>query len=105
MDVSIKDSRLKAINALAATVPDNQVRVPGMRPNDGVSARSIITQLRAFPNLSVAGTANPQWRLHHWAPKKASSPWSIDISGQWRLLFEYDKKTHKITGLRLEQPH
>jgi plasmid maintenance system killer protein len=56
-------------------------------------------------NLAIVATAHPEWRVPHHAPRRVSDPWSIDVSGNWRLLFEYDKKTFEIRGLRLEDPH
>jgi len=104
MQTKAKDKRIKALNQVPITVPDEDLSIVGLRPLDAALIRYVVAELNAFPNLSAAGTAHPEWRLHQWAPKRASDPWSIDVSGNWRLLFEYDKKTHEITGLRLN-PH
>jgi plasmid maintenance system killer protein len=105
MQVGLKDKRLKALNAVPATVPDEELNIAGLRPLDAAAIRNIIAILSASTNLPEVSTAHPQWRVHHHRPRKASSPWSIDVSGNWRLLFEYDKKTATISGLRLEDPH
>ena len=105
MKVKAKDKRIKALDQVPATTADEDLNVVGLQPGDAALIRSIVTELRAFPNVAAAGLAHEEWDLHHWKPRKAASPWSISVSGQWRLLFEYDKTTHDITGLRLAQPH
>lgn len=88
-----------------AATPDEDLNVKGLRPLDAAAIRASIAELRAAQNISVAADAHPEWRVHHHAPGRARDPWSIDVNGNWRLLFEYDKRTFEITGLRLEDPH
>lgn len=105
MKVSARDKRIKALNQIPATTPDAELNVKGLRPVDAAAIRACIAQLTAAANLTEAATAHPEWRVHHYAPRRAGDPWSIDVSGNWRLLFEYDKKSFEITGLRLVDPH
>lgn len=105
MKVKAKDKRIKQLNAVPPDTPDDELNVIGLQPEDAAAIRMIVTILRAFDSLAAAGRAHPEWNLHHYKPRKSSSPWSIDVAAQWRLLFEYDKISHDIGGLRLEQPH
>ena len=105
MQVGAKDKRIKALNATPVTIPDEMLNIKGLRPLDAAMIRACVAELTAAADLSRVSVAHPEWRVHHHQPRKASSPWSIDVSGNWRLMFEYDKKTHAITGLRLEDPH
>jgi plasmid maintenance system killer protein len=105
MKVSARDKRIKALNQIPQSTPDEDLKIKGLRPLDAAAIRACIAELRAAANVTVAATAHPEWRVHQHAPKRASDPWSIDVSGNWRLLFEYDKKTFEITGLRLADPH
>lgn len=105
MKVSARDKRIKALNQVPQATSDANLNVKGLRPLDAAAIRACIAELRAAANITVASSAHPQWRVHHHAPKRATDPWSIDVSGNWRLLFEYDKKTFDITGLRLVDPH
>jgi plasmid maintenance system killer protein len=104
MKVSARDKRIKALNLVPAATADKDLNVRGLRPLDAAAIRACVAELRAAANITVAATAHPEWRVHH-APKRAKDPWSVDVNGNWRLLFEYDKKTFEITGLRLEDPH
>ena len=105
MEVSAKDKRIKALNAIDPNVADANLKVKGLRPADAALIRNAVAVLRAAGNLTQVATAHPEYRVHHHQPRKATSPWSIDVSGNWRLLFEYDRKAEKITGLRLADPH
>ena len=105
MDVSAKDKRIKALNAIDPTVPDEDLKVKGLRPADAALIRNAVALLRAADNLTQVATAHPEYRVHHHQPRTAAAPWSIDVSGNWRLLFEYDRKAGKIAGLRLADPH
>lgn len=105
MKTKAKDKRLKALDKVAASVADEDLNIEGLQPNQASAIRYIVTELRSFGDLASAGTAHKEWRLHHYKPRKVSSPWSIDVNGPRRLLFEYDPKTHEITGLRYDQPH
>lgn len=105
MRTRARDKRLKALDKVSASVPDKELRIEGLQPNEAAAIRYIVTELRSFDDLPSAGTAHREWRLHHYKPGKPSSPWSIDVNGPRRLLFEYDPRTHEITGLRYDQPH
>lgn len=98
MLIKAKDKRIKALDR-------GERGVVGLQPNEEALLLTIITVLQAAPNIAVVSAAHPSWRVHHHRPRKASSPWSIDVTGNTRLLFEYDSKTHAITGARYEDPH
>jgi hypothetical protein len=105
MRVSARDKRIKSLNTIPPTMPDGDLKVKGLRPLDAAAIRACIAELKAGANLTIVATAHPEWRVHHHAPRRASDPWSIDVNGNWRLLFEYDRKALEISGLRLEDPH
>lgn len=105
MKVSARDKRIKALNGVPSATADEDLNVKGLRPLDAAAIRACVAELRAATNITVAASAHPEWRVHQHAPKRTKDRWSIDVSGNWRLLFEYDKKTFEITGLRLEDPH
>ena len=100
MRVSAKDKRIKALNALAPTA---QAKVKGLQDHEAEKIRNIVTVLRAATDLTMACTAHPEWRCHQHKGKV--TPWSIDVQGSTRMLFEYNTKTHEITGLRYDDPH
>ncbi len=105
MLAKLKDKRLKEMDKVLPTVADEDLSIPGLDPDEAIAIRYIITELRSFATLAAASLAHKEWDCHHWKPRKPSSPWSIKVKAQWRLLFEYDPKTHDITGMRYEQPH
>lgn len=98
MQVSAKDKRIRTLN-------DGQRSVRGFQPNEEALIVDIVATLLAAPNLALVSQAHPSWRVHHHKPRKEFSPWSIDVTGNTRLLFEYDKKRRVITGLRYDDPH
>ena len=99
MKVSSKDKRIKAI---MKGHPTPVVSVRGLPRGIAPKIQLIITQLIAAQNLSMACSANPQWRCHQW---KGKSTWSIDVQGSTRLLFDYDNATHEISGMVYDDPH
>lgn len=98
MQVSAKDKRIKALN-------QNKRNVKGLQPSEEALIVDVIAALMAAPNVAVVGAAHPSWRIHHHQPRKALSPWSADVTGNTRLLFYYDTKTHVITGMIYDDPH
>lgn len=98
MKVSAKDKRIKALNTIPAATPDEELNVKGLRPLDAAAIRACIAELRAGANITTVSTAHPEWRVHHHAPRRTGDPWSIDVNGNWRLLFEYEKKAFEISG-------
>lgn len=98
MQISARDKRIKALNR-------GERNVAGLQPGEETLILEIIAALMATTNLSVVSDGHPSWRIHHHKPRKARDPWSADVTGNTRLLFEYDKKTHVITGLRYVDPH
>lgn len=99
MQVSSKDKRIKALNSLSVGAA---LKVRGLQDNEARKIAAIVTVLRAATDLATACAAHPEWRCHQWKGKKL---WSIDVQGSTRLLFDYDKKNHMITGLRFDDPH
>ena len=98
MDNNARDKRLKALNR-------GERNVKGLQPNEEILIINIIAVLQAATNLAVVSAAHPSWRVHHHKPRKAHSPWSIDVTGNTRLLFNYDPKTHVISGMVYDDPH
>jgi len=98
MQVGAKDKRIKALNA-------GQRGVKGWPKNIETLVVEILAVLIAAPNLATVSMAHPSWRVHHHKPRNLKSPWSIDVTGNTRLLFFYDIKTHFISGLVFDDPH
>lgn len=98
MNVSAKDKRLKALNR-------GERGVKGLQPNEETIIVMVIAALQAAANLAVVSTAHPSWRVHHHKPRKPTSYWSVDVTGNTRLLFIYDTANHVITGMVYDDPH
>lgn len=98
MQVSAKDKRIKALNA-------GDRNVKGLQPGEEVLILDIIAAMIAAPNLEVVSMAHESWRVHHHKPRKASSVWSADVTGNFRLYFYYDKKSHIISGMAYGDEH
>lgn len=98
MQVSAKDKRIKALNR-------GERGVKGLQPEEETLILDIIAALVAAPNVTVVSTEHPSWRIHHHKPRKASSPWSADVTGNDRLYFYYDKTNHVISSMWFGDDH
>lgn len=98
MLVSAKDKRIKALNS-------GERGVKGLQPEEEALILDIVAALIAAPNLALVSAAHPSWRVHHHKPRKASSPWSADVTGNDRLYFYYNNKTHEVTGMKFGDGH
>jgi plasmid maintenance system killer protein len=63
-----------------------------------------VAVLRAATSLTQVATAHPSWRVHQHKGKRPC-PWSIDVTGNYRLIFFYDYSTHEISGMYYDDPH
>lgn len=59
--------------------------------------------MRVANSLSEVADANPSWRVHEWKGQKGY--WSVDVTGNTRLLFDFDQKTLKATNMIYDDPH
>ena len=76
-------------------------RAVGIPPELAVRVRNRLTALHRASDLGRLREAG-KFRLHRWKGA-ASEPWSIDVSGPWRLTFEWrDGDAYRVD---LEQPH
>lgn len=61
-----------------------------------------LERLTALNAASDLGQLNlPGYELHRWSGKVR--PWSISVSGHWRILFDYEKGD--AYNVDLAQPH
>lgn len=64
--------------------------------------KRILERLNALDSArSLHDLRVPQYRLHEW--KGSPGLWSIDVSGQWRILFRF--KDGDAYDVDLQQPH
>ncbi len=98
MQISAKDKRIKALNR-------GERNVKGLQAGEEELILDIIAALIAAPNLAVVSMNHESWRVHHHKPRKPSSNWSADVTGNFRLYFLYDKKTHIISGMHYGDDH
>lgn len=97
MQVSATDKRLKM---LMRTPPGEPVK--GLQPAVAIKIRMRIAVLRIADTLNQVTDAHPEWRVHRW---KGSKVWSIDVSGNTRLLFDYDTRSKEINNMTYDDPH
>ena len=98
MKVGVADKRIKR---LLQTRPGKPVK--GLQPPIVTSIRLRHAVLRAADNLKEVGDAHPEWRVHPWQGSKTR--WSIDVTGNTRLLFDYDTKAKEVTNMIYDDPH
>ena len=65
--------------------------------------RKLLFAIETADNLDQVGRF-PGWRLH---PLKGDLTgfWSLTVTGNWRLIFSYDEKTHTADDLDLIDYH
>lgn len=98
MQVGISDKRIK----LLLGSPQGQ-RVKSLQPDIAFRIRSRVAVLTAASSLQVVADAHPEWRVHRW--KGSKMRWSIDVTGNTRLLFDYDAKAKEISNMIYDDPH
>ncbi len=70
--------------------------------------QDILATMGASSSLSDVG--QPGMRLHPWSGEgkkkaKKAKTWSLDVNGNFRLLFKYDKETGRFYDLDYYDPH
>lgn len=69
----------------------------------------VIEDILATMRVSSAlqDVALPGMRLHPWngGGKKKDKVWSLDVNGNFRLLFKHDKETGLFYDLDYDDPH
>lgn len=98
MRVGVSDKRIKL---LLRTPPGRPVK--GLQPGIATSIRFRYAVLTAADSLAEVADAHPEWRVHRWQGSKTR--WSIDVTGNTRLLFNYDPKAKEIRDMIYEDPH
>jgi plasmid maintenance system killer protein len=98
MRVGVSDKRIKL---LLRTPPGQPVK--GLQPSIVISIRFRYSVLSAADSLKDVADAHPEWRVHRWQGSKAF--WSIDVTGNTRLLFNYNSRAKEISNMTYEDPH
>jgi plasmid maintenance system killer protein len=98
MRIGVSDKRIKA---LMQTPPN--VAVKGLQPALAMTIRIRIGVLTAADNLKIVADAHPEWRVHRWQGSKVR--WSVDVTANTRLLFNYDTKAKEISNMIYDDPH
>ena len=98
MLIGVSDKRIKL---LLQTPPGGPVK--GLQPDVATSIRFRIALLSTESNLKDVADAHPEWRVHRWKGSKLR--WSIDVTGNTRLLFDYDGKAKEIMNMIYDDPH
>lgn len=98
MQVGVSDKRIKML----LNTPQGQP-VKGLQPEVALKIRARRAVLAAADNLQEVADAHPEWRVHRW--KGSKTRWSIDVSGNTRLLFDYDSKAKEVSNMIYNDPH
>jgi toxin HigB-1 len=98
VDVQFGRFRHKGLKALRDN--DNAKGVPGAMAD---KQRKLLFALETADSLEQVGRF-PGWNLH---PLKGDLKgfWSLTVSGNWRLIFAYDKKTNTADDIDLTDYH
>ena len=98
MRIGVSDKRIKE---LLSTPQGHSVK--GLQPDISLKIRLRIGVLDAAANLQEVADAHPEWRVHRWKGSKLR--WSIDVTANTRLLFDYDSKAKEVTNMIYDDPH
>jgi hypothetical protein len=98
MRIGLSDKRIKLLLRTPPGVP-----VKGLQPEIVDAIRIRCGVLGAAESLKEVADAHPHWRIHRWQGGKAR--WSVDVTGNTRLLFNYDSKAKEITSMIYDDPH
>ncbi|QSR16088.1 type II toxin-antitoxin system RelE/ParE family toxin [Novosphingobium sp. KA1] len=98
MKIGFADKRLKELSRTGPGEPSKY-----FQPKVALTIHMRLTVLSAANDLAQVASANPSWRVHAWNGRK--NYWSIDITGNTRLLFDYDKKAKEIANMIYDDPH
>lgn len=97
MQVGAKDKRLKALNR-------GERDVKGLQPGEETLIIDMLAAFIAAKNIEEVQDGHPSWRVHQHKPKKKNK-WGADVTGNDRLYFYYDAKTHVISGMWFGDDH
>ncbi|OKS22359.1 type II toxin-antitoxin system RelE/ParE family toxin [Pseudomonas aeruginosa] len=83
----------------------NNDDVSKVHPDHVEVIQDILAIMKASSTLQ--DVALPGMRLHPWngGGKKKAKIWSLDVSGNFRLLFKHDKDTGQFYDLDYDDPH
>ncbi|HBO2152770.1 TPA: type II toxin-antitoxin system RelE/ParE family toxin [Pseudomonas aeruginosa] len=83
----------------------NNDDVSKVHPDHVEVIQDILAIMKASSTLQ--DVALPGMRLHPWngGGKKKAKIWSLDVSGNFRLLFKHDKETGQFYDLDYDDPH
>lgn len=98
MRVGVSDKRIKMLLKTPQGRP-----VKGLQPDIALKIRARRAVLVEADSLQEVADAHPEWRVHRW--KSSKTQWSIDVTGNTRLLFDYDAKAKEVTNMIYDDPH
>jgi plasmid maintenance system killer protein len=98
MRIGVSDKRIKL---LLRTPPGDPVK--DLQPPVAFAIRVRFGVLSAADNLKEVANAHPEYRVHRWKGSKLR--WSVDVSGNTRLLFNYELKSKEISDMIYDDPH
>ena len=98
MEIGVADKRIKL---LLRTPPGEAVK--GLQPAVALAIRVRYGVLQVADDLKEVADAHPEWRVHAWKGNKVR--WSIDVTGNTRLLFDYHRKSKEISDMIYDDPH
>ena len=96
--VSVKDKRVRKL-----------VQDPSLTAVKGLDAFQVkriaeqIVAIRFMTHPAQLAPLYPHWKPHAW--KGRPNVWSLDVTGNWRLVFEVDIPAQEVRFLDLIDPH
>lgn len=84
--MELKSANHKAIKAMLK----GDASPRGLGQRDAKLIRQRLTILESADNLQQVAKSFPGWRLHPLSGPLAGN-WSIDVTGNWRLIFRMDR--------------
>ena len=83
----------------------NNGDVSKVHPDHVEVIQDILATMRASSTLQDVAT--PGLRLHPWkgGGKKKGKIWSLDVNGNFRLLFKFDENTGQFYDVDYDDPH
>lgn len=98
MQIGVSDKRIKVLLSTPRGKP-----VKGLQPAVAYTIRVRFGVLAAADNLKEVADNHPSYRVHRW--KGINTRWSVDVTANTRLLFDYDPKTKEISNMIYDDPH
>lgn len=85
--MELKSAKHKAIKAMLK----GEDHPKGLNKRDADLIRIRLSVLKAADTLSDVHHSYPRWRLHQMRLPPLVGAWSLDVTGNWRLIFRMDQ--------------